>query len=237
MTDYNSWIGQTVYDKEDKKVGSIDELYVDDDNSAPAWATVKSSTLFGSKLHFAPMTLAKKTEDGIKFNVTSDEIKNAPSVEVDQELSEEDEGLLFEHYAHARGQGDKGYDTSGPSTDEAMTRSEEKLHVGTEKHEVGRARLKKYIVTEQVHTTVPVQKEVVNLVREPITQENRDKAMDGPELSEEEHEVVLNEERVVVSKETVPVERVKLAKDVVTEETPVDETIRKEQIDVEGDKQ
>ena len=131
--------------------------------------------------------------------------------------------------------GIEGRDTSGPTTDDAMTRSEERLHVGTENVQTGKARLRKYIVEENVSTTVPVSHEEVRVEREPITDDNRGEAMAGSELSEEEHEVTLHAERPVVSKETVPVERVKLATETVTEDTQVNETIRKEQIDqVEG---
>lgn len=56
----------------------------------------------------------------------------------------------------------------------------------------------------------------------------------GPELSEVEHEVTLHEERPVVEKETVPVERVRLTKDTVTEEAQVSDEISKEQIEAEG---
>ncbi len=127
--------------------------------------------------------------------------------------------------------GTTGYDTSGPTTDDAMTRSEERLHVGTEQVETGRARLRKYIVSEQVTQTVPVSHEEVRVEREPITDANVGAALDGPELSEEEHEVVLHAERPVVAKETVPVERVRLETDTVTTNETVDETVRKEQID------
>jgi uncharacterized protein (TIGR02271 family) len=130
--------------------------------------------------------------------------------------------------------GTVGHDTSGPTTDDAMTRSEERLHVGTEKQEVGRARLRKYIVTEDVTTTVPVSREEVRIEREPITDANRGDALSGPDLSEEEHEVILSEERPVVAKETVPVERVRLDKETVTEEQTVTEQVRKEQIDTTG---
>ncbi|MCU1572632.1 MAG: hypothetical protein JWO93_714 [Micrococcaceae bacterium] len=130
--------------------------------------------------------------------------------------------------------GTVGHDTSGPTTDDAMTRSEERLHVGTEKQETGRARLRKYIVTEDVTTTVPVSREEVRIEREPITDANRGDALSGPDLSEEEHEVILSEERPVVAKETVPVERVRLDKETVTEEQTVTEQVRKEQIDTTG---
>lgn len=127
-----------------------------------------------------------------------------------------------------------GHDTSGPTTDEAMTRSEERLKVGTEKVETGRVRLRKYVVTEEQTVTVPVEREEVRLEREPITDANREDALDGPAISEEEHEVVLTEERPVVQKEAVPVERVRLAKDTVVEEEQVSEQVRKEQIETDA---
>src|SRR3954463_6501964 len=127
-----------------------------------------------------------------------------------------------------------GRDTSGPTTDEAMTRSEERLNVSTRTEEVGRARLRKYVVTENVSETVPVSREEVRVEREPITNANVDSALDGPAISEEEHEVTLHAERPIVEKEAVPVERVRLDKETVTEHAEVNEGLRKEQIDVDG---
>jgi uncharacterized protein (TIGR02271 family) len=141
-----------------------------------------------------------------------------------------------EDYDDAAGaRGAVGHDTSGPTTDDAMTRSEEQLHVGTESRETGRARLRKYIVTENVTQTVPVSREEVRVEREPITDANAGDALSGPDLSEEEHEVVLREERPVVEKETVPVERVRLDKETVTDQETVSEEVRKEQIETDGD--
>jgi uncharacterized protein (TIGR02271 family) len=137
-------------------------------------------------------------------------------------------------YTDTDGRGTVGHDTSGPTTDDAMTRSEERLNVGTRSQEVGRARLRKYVVTENVTETVPVSREEVRVEREPITDANIDKALDGPAISEEEHEVVLHAETPVVEKEAVPVERVRLDKTTVTEEAQVSEGLRKEEIEVEG---
>jgi uncharacterized protein (TIGR02271 family) len=116
-----------------------------------------------------------------------------------------------------------------------MTRSEEELRVGTAEQERGRARLRKYVVTEEVQQTVPVRREEVRVEREPITDANVDDAVAGPEISEEEHEVVLHEERPVVEKRTVPKERVRMEKESVTEEAQVSEQVRKEQIETDGD--
>ncbi|MBE2315778.1 PRC and DUF2382 domain-containing protein [Solirubrobacter sp. CPCC 204708] len=129
--------------------------------------------------------------------------------------------------------GGPGHDTSGPNTDNAITRSEEELRVGTTERESGRVRLKKYVVEDQVTETVPVRREEVRVEREPITDANVDAALDGPDISEEEHEVVLHEEEVVAEKRTVPKERIRLEKDVETEQREVNETVRSERIDVD----
>jgi uncharacterized protein (TIGR02271 family) len=116
-----------------------------------------------------------------------------------------------------------------------MTRSEEELRVGTARRESGRARLRKYVVTEEVTQTVPVQREEVRIEREPITDANADRALDRPEISEEEHEVVLHDEEPVIEKRAVPKERVRMDKDTRTEDAQVSEEVRKERIEADGD--
>jgi len=128
-----------------------------------------------------------------------------------------------------------GYDTSGPTTDNAMTRSEERLRAGTETQEAGRARLRKHVVTEHEQATVPVSHEEVRVEREPITDANRGAAEDGPGISEEEHEITLRAERPVVATEAVPVERVRLGTETVREEETVSGEVRKEQIELDDD--
>jgi uncharacterized protein (TIGR02271 family) len=130
--------------------------------------------------------------------------------------------------------GTVGRDLSGPTTDDAMTRSEEQLNVGTRREEIGRARLRKYVVSENVTETVPVTREEVRVEREPITDASIGNAMSGPAISEEEHEVTLHAERPVVEKEAVPVERVRLDKDVVTDQETVSADVRREEIEIEG---
>jgi uncharacterized protein (TIGR02271 family) len=126
-----------------------------------------------------------------------------------------------------------GRDVSGPTTDSAVTRSEEQLNVGTERVEAGRARLRKWVETETQTVDVPVTKERARLVTEPITDENRDAAYDGPAISEEEHEVTLHEERPVVTTEAVPVERVRLETEAETQQQQVSGEVRKERIDLD----
>jgi uncharacterized protein (TIGR02271 family) len=128
-----------------------------------------------------------------------------------------------------------GHDTSGPTTDNAMTRSEERLNVGTRREQVGRVRLRKYIVTEQQQITVPVSHEEVRLERVPVTDGDFDQAVGGSDISDAEQEIVLHAERPVVRTETVPVERVRLHKETVTDQETVAGEVRKEQIELDDD--
>lgn len=116
-----------------------------------------------------------------------------------------------------------------------MTRSEERLRVGTETVETGRMRLRKYVVTENQDVTVPVSREEVRLEREPITESNIGRATTGADITEEEHEVTLHAERPVVDKETVPVERVRVDTETVTDQERVSGEVRKERIELDED--
>ena len=252
MTDAYDWQGRTLKDRNGDKIGKIDSLYLDRETDRPEWALVHTG-LFGTKSSFVPLAGASPEREDVIVQVDADQVKDAPKMDPDGELSEQQEAELFRHYGvdyttegstTATGNGEAapsgergavGRDVSGPTTDDAMTRSEEELRVGTTQTERGRARLRKYVVTEQVQQTVPVQREEVRVEREPITDANAGQALDGPDISEEEHEVVLHEEEPVVEKRTVPRERVRMAKDTRTDEAQVSEEIRKERIEAEGD--
>jgi len=117
-------------------------------------------------------------------------------------------------------------------TDDAITRSEEQLRVGKETIGAGTARLDKYVTSEHVKTSVPVTKERVVIEREPVNDSNRDKALDGPDISEAHHEVHLTEERAVAQKEVVPIERIRLGKQVETSDQQVGADLRKEHVDL-----
>jgi stress response protein YsnF len=123
-------------------------------------------------------------------------------------------------------------DTAGQG---AMTRSEEELRVGTEARETGRARLRKYVTTEEESKTVPLRREEARVEREPVSDANVEEAMSGPDISEAEHEVILHTEEPVVEKRVEPKERVRLEKDVHTEQETVSDELRKEHIEPEDD--
>jgi uncharacterized protein (TIGR02271 family) len=255
------WQGRTMVDGGGDRIGSIEGIYTDDQSGEPEWALVNTG-LFGTKSTFVPIVQASERNGDVQVPYDKQLVKDAPRIEADQHLSEAEEQQLWRHYGLDYGAGQAGTaaqrqpdteeidrpvgaaaggrragdDTAGRGVNEAMTRSEEELRVGTETRQRGRARLRRYVTTETQQITVPVQREEVRVEREPITDANLDDATSGPDISEDEHEVVLHEERPVVDKEVVPRERVRLDTETVTEERQVGEEVRKEQIEVdEGD--
>ena len=248
MEDVRGWIGEDLIGEDHDKLGTIENIYLDRETGQPSFASVKTG-MFGMRSSLVPIDGAGVHDDHIHVPYTKDQVKNAPNIDEDHDLSHEEEQQLYQHYGlgyssyegvdHASFGGSPsgavGHDTSGPNTDDAMTRSEEELRVGTASTESGRARLRKYVDTEQVTTSVPVSHEEATITREPITDANRDSALNGADISEEEHEVTLHAEQPVVEKTVVPKERVALGTETVTEDAEVNESVRKERIETEGD--
>jgi uncharacterized protein (TIGR02271 family) len=256
VNDLQNMEGRTAVDVNGTKLGKIGQVYVDERTGRPLWVTV-STGMFGMKESFAPLHGSRADGDPCGSRSPKDMVKDAPAVEADGGIGGTESEALYSYYegylggsvqdALARDEdqwyaggsredladrdGVRDRDASGPATGAAMTRSEERLHVGTESAEIGRTRLRKHVVTENVTQTVPVSHEEVRIEREPITDANRSQATSGSDISEEEHEVTLHAERPVTAKETVPVERVRLGTETVTEDHEVNETLRNEQID------
>ncbi|HEY3560760.1 MAG TPA: PRC and DUF2382 domain-containing protein [Kribbella sp.] len=289
-------VGETAYDAAGDKVGSVGNLYTSDATGNPEWVTVNTG-LFGGKQSFVPLDGAHVERDGLHLAPTKSKIKDAPRIDTDGHLSDDEASELYKYYGvrlpqqtrrqptgtghdqarhgddvnaarrgedlagrgdaqagqvgrhtagddqrtgPAGGRGDLGTapaDGTGGQSD-AMIRSEERLRTGTETVESGRVSLHKYVVTEEQQVTVPVRHEEARVVREPIAEgdarQTTGELGDRGELGDEDREVVLHEERPVVAKETVPVEKVGLETETVQGEEQISETVRKEQVDVKG---
>lgn len=257
--------GTTAYDADGDKIGKVGQVYLDDSTGEPAWLTVntglfgssesfvpvrdvdlsgdrlvvghdkdtiKDAPNVGDQGHLEPEDERRLYDHyGVDWGNDWDAADSANGTAFDTRR-DATAGTADRDAAHVRPEGE---DTSGPETDDAMTRSEERVQVGTTQQERGRARLRKYVVTEQETHTVPVRKERAVVESEPITDGNRGAAGAGPEISEEEHEVTLSEERAVVNKTTEPVERVRLGTTTETDEETVTEDVRKEKVEAEGD--
>lgn len=237
-TQLRQWIGHDLIDEEGAKIGRIEDVYVDENTGEPEWVAVTTG-LFGTRTSFVPLRDLESDGEHLVSPWYKDVVKDSPNCEADGHLEPEEEQRLYDYYdiaGRTTGGGDQE-DRPDPraarteSDQASVVRSEEELRVGTEKREVGRARLRKWVETEHQTVTVPVRKEKVRLVRESV---------DGSEvgdidLTDDSQEITLSEEQVVVDKKVVPKERVRLDKDVEVQEQQVSEELRKERIDVDGD--
>ncbi|MEL4505980.1 PRC and DUF2382 domain-containing protein [Luteococcus sp. H138] len=257
--DYDRYYG-TVIDSEGNKVGEVGQVYLDDATGRPEWVTVKTG-LLGMKETFVPLRGEEVANGEIRVPYTKDQIKGAPSIDPEGHITEAEEQELYRYYsleqdqtgydanrtdvAAAGGVGAAGYasrnddarrdvavDRDANLAEGDVVRHEERLNVGTQQVESGRVRIRKHVVNEQQSVQVPVSHEELRVERTPIVDGD---VVQGGHLSEGETEVVLHEERPVVSKETVGVEKVRVGTEEVTENRTVTENVAKERIEVEGD--
>lgn len=245
--------GATAYCKDGNKIGSVGEVYLDDNSGQPEWVTVNTG-LFGTKTSFAPLDGASLEGDRLNLGYGKDVVTDAPKIDEDGHLSPQEEQELYRYYQRDYGTdvrsgddrlGDRDRDRTrdadvaghdrdrGRTTDDAeVTLSEERLNVGTEEREAGHVRLRKYVTTEEEQVTVPVQKEKLVVEREPVEGRSTGRIDDS---AHQDETITLREERPVVDKETVDVEKVRVGKETVTEQETVSGTVRKEHADIEGD--
>jgi uncharacterized protein (TIGR02271 family) len=265
IEDIKTWQGHEARSSDGDKLGKIEDIYLDQQTGKPEWLAIKTGLFGGhvsfvplAKARLDGDAVAvpydKATIKDAPHADADGELSQQQEAELyrhyglDYTDPRSDSGLAQGDRDGERRQTDRsddptpdggrgvvGNDVSGPETDHAMTRSEEELRVGTTQREAGRARLRKYVVTENETRTVPVQREEVRIEREPITDANADDAMDGPAISDEEHEVTLSSEEPVVEKNVVAKERVHLDKDTVAEDVEVSEEVRKERIEADGE--
>jgi uncharacterized protein (TIGR02271 family) len=238
--DLNDLAGLTVYGPNEEKIGKVVDVYQSTEGFDGTFVTV-STGMFGSSANFVPLNDAHLEGDMLVVPYDKDLVKDAPRVDADEELTAPEEDRLHQHYSNASTQSapppppaaGSGHDTSGPNTDDTMTRSEEPLQVGTEQVEIRRARLRKFVITQTETVQMPVGKETLTVDRETITDSDAGQALDGPVIFEEEHEVVLTEERPVVSTEPVPVEQVRGGEQVDTDQATVSEDVHQEQTELD----
>ena len=163
------WRGRTVVDRAGEKIGTLKDIYLDE-RERPSWGGVATG-LFAMRDTLVPLGEARLEDDVLRLPFDGDHVKDAPDVDPDVQLSEGEEQQLFRHYGvvpSTSGDPD-GADGGG----DAMTRSEEEVHFRKRQRERGRARLKKYVVTDYVEKKVPVQREEVRMEYEPADDTDR----------------------------------------------------------------
>ena len=224
-------------------LGTVAQVFLDDETGNPEWVTVNTG-LFGGSESFVPLDESRLSGNEITVPFDKATIKAAPKVSKDGDghISQDQEAELYAYYGMSSRDTDSGHDqpdrtvgqdASGPNTDQAMTRSEEHLHVGTEKVATGHgavAQVRRH--RERQHDGPGQPRGGPRRHRADHRRQRRCRPA-GADLTSEEHEVTLHAERPVVDKEVVPVERVRLDTETVTAQQQVTEEVRKEQIETD----
>ncbi len=247
-------LGARVTGADGKVVGTVEQVFRDDVDGTPAWARVRA----GKSGRFVPLGSSQVTADGLSVPFDSQKIMSGPDIDAGQHMSAAQAEELSRYYgltipsqqsrgrqaeesgqpqASQQGTGQQAQSgqlgAGGQADSDWMIRQEEQIQVGKEMLETGRVRLHKYVDVESIEQPVHLYREEFEIERIPISGDER---VSGS-ISEGVQEIVLHEERAVLRKELVPVERVRLRTRQVEQDTTVRDEIRRERIEVEPDQQ
>ena len=216
--------GAPVLDASGDQIGKVEEIYYDTEGGHPEWIGLGTGFL-GTKRVLVPVQTADVQGDAVQVPYEKDHVKGAPDIDGDA-IPYETESELYAYYEL----GGRGGDAPAGDASQAVTRHEEELAVGTQQVETGRAQLRKWVETEPVAMDVELRQETARVTREPV-----DEPVGDAEVGEESVDVPLHGERAVVQKQTVAKERVGIETDVQTDRQTVQDEVRKERVEVEGD--
>jgi uncharacterized protein (TIGR02271 family) len=206
-------LSRRVITADGEDLGYPDKAFYNDDTGRVEYVGVKTGWF---STRYAPLRGARVEDDRVVLAYTKDQLKDAPEFAGD-ELRDKDRQRYDEYYSR--------YDD-----EQAMTRKEEELQVGTRPVETGSVRLRKWVETEPVDVDVELRQETARVTRERV-----DQPVGDHDFEEEEIEVPLRGEEAMVQKQAVAKERVSVGKDVRTDTKTVRDKVRKERVEVEGD--
>ena len=216
-------LGAQVTGADGKVVGTVEQVFRDDVDGTPAWARVRS----GKTGRFVPLGSSQVTRDGLSVPFDTQKIMGGPNIDAGQHMSAAQADELSRYYGLAIPT--QTQQPRGKLTDEEwLVRQEERLQVGKEMLETGRIRLHRYVDVEPVEQAVHVFHEEYDIERMPVAGDER-----AHNFEEGEQEIILHEERAVLRKEVVPVERVRLTSRRVEEDKTIRDEIRRERIEIE----
>ena len=245
--------GYEVVDASGERVGRVHSLWLDTATNEPEFVAVKSGML--GRTHIVPVAGAQTDGSNRQLRVpySRDQIGSAPHIDETAELSEQEEEQVYRHYGVQRseapsptglagggagisGQRQQRTETTSGGTQERRRERiqlrEERPVVERQQEAAGEVRLGKRVTEREETVEVPVREERVVIERTPVQGEARGGEITG---REETIEVPVMRERANVEKETVVTEEVNVRTEATERQEQVQTTLRKEELDVEGD--
>ncbi|MGZ4612577.1 MAG: hypothetical protein ACXV1K_05305 [Kineosporiaceae bacterium] len=89
-----SWGGKLLVDRAGLPIGTVTQVYTDDDTGLPEWAT----TRIGEATVFIPLDDAVESDGQITVSVHRDDVAKAPLVLDKHHISRNEEARLYRHY-------------------------------------------------------------------------------------------------------------------------------------------
>jgi sporulation protein YlmC with PRC-barrel domain len=113
-------MGSTAYGSDGQKIGTVGQVYLDDETGQPEWATVNTG-LLGTSESFIPLSDASFDGDRLVVDHDKDKVKGAPNVGDTGHLDPEQERELYDYYGRSYETGDETATTTGTTGDDAVT--------------------------------------------------------------------------------------------------------------------
>jgi len=225
--------GYDVFAADGEKVGDVQEVH-------PHYLVVSKGFFFPTERYVPVSAITDVRDERVYVSATKDQIDSQgwDSIPADTTMTETytDTTTTFDRDRVGTADtmvGERFTDTTTVDDDIRIPVVEEQLSVG--KHEVRRGivRVHKDVVTEQQSVNVPLREETVHVERHAVSGEY---AGDVPANAFEEVdiEIPLRGEEAEVTKRAVVREEVEIDKDVVERNQQVTETVRREEVFVEG---
>ena len=91
------WRGRVMVDRDSNKIGEVVDIYLDNETDRPEWAVVRTG-LFGLRSTFVPFADVREVGDELQVPHQRLQVKQAPNIEPDGQLSAAEEAELYRHY-------------------------------------------------------------------------------------------------------------------------------------------
>jgi stress response protein YsnF len=229
------WRGRTVVDRHGEKIGTFEELYLDE-SDRPAWAAVNTG-LFGMRQTFVPLSAAQPAGDSLQLPFDKQQVKDAPNVDPDAQLSAEEEDTLFRHYGlrpEDASPGEPHSQAAGEPEAQAAAPDDEPQRAPASDDEPQRERVAASADDEPQRERVAASADD-EPQREPVAASADDEQPREHADAGEGAEMVRSEEEVSVGTRRRVSGRARLKKHVVTEHVQKTVPVRRERVSVELD--
>jgi sporulation protein YlmC with PRC-barrel domain len=209
------WRGRTIVDRAGEKIGKFQEVYLDTETDRPEWAAV-STGLLGRRQRLIPLSEAQPERGDVRVPFDKEHVENAPEVDSDRDLSQDEEAGLYAHYGLEYSKGKSGTGLPRGTGSESAGRAGEPAGAGTQAEPAGAG-----AQPEPAGAGAQEQQPGGARVEQPSAAPGREAPAAGEEVVDD------------LGAEVGPRERVRLKKYIVTEQVTKTVPVTREEVRVE----